>query len=174
MKLAALATSFVALFALPATAQQRDCGPVPSIVKGTPFVIDGDTVSLFGEKRRIRIWGVQAPELRDKATQQETVAGMRSRAGLHQMLAAGGPAEMSCKPTKYDHYCRLVAICEAPLAANGPPKDVGLAMIEAGLAYGAWLDDVAPDQPALGLRYTAAEVEARKNGRGLWKAWLGE
>ena len=169
----ALIVTGMAALALPALAQPaKDCGAVPDEVAGPASVIDGDTIAIQGLKPHIRLWGVQAPELRDKGTNQETVPGMRARAALAELMTFGG-GDVTCRPTKFDRYCRLVAICMAP-RGDYHPEDIGWAMIDRGFAYGAWLEDVAPGQPALGRNYAWIEHQARKDRRGLWPAWLGE
>lgn len=38
------------------------------------YVVDGDTLVLSNDKKRIRLWGVDAPELNEKGGQQSKVA----------------------------------------------------------------------------------------------------
>ncbi|MBL4744490.1 MAG: thermonuclease family protein [Cycloclasticus sp.] len=38
------------------------------------YVIDGDTLILSGSKLRLRLWGVDAPEMKDKGGEQSKIA----------------------------------------------------------------------------------------------------
>lgn len=188
---ALLATVALTVLSLPAFAQQtlplqannaelpakcRD-KPVPARVDGHAYAMDGDTIAVVGLPPHIRIWGIQAAELRDKE-KGERVTGMQARAALEDLLNNAGH-RVQCRPTKWDRYCRLVAFCEAQQMedANGvlrTPQDLGWRLLDLGLAYGFYLDDVIPDRPELSLFYASAEAQARKERRGLWPQWLGE
>jgi endonuclease YncB( thermonuclease family) len=165
----AVAAVVTALVALPAGADtpKKDCGQLPGTFEGLVFSGDGDTIYGVGYAPSIRLWGIQAPELRDKQTGQESTAGMRTRAALEDLLAASGH-RAKCEPRKWDRYCRVVASCSAGTT------DVSLELLKGGMAYGFWLSDTAPDKVALSVSYATAEAEARKARRGLWKDWLGE
>ena len=60
--------------------------PVPAAFEAEAYAIDGDTLAFVGLKPHVRIWGIQAPELRDKDN-LETVPGMRLRAALEDLMA---------------------------------------------------------------------------------------
>jgi len=75
MKKAALALALLALVAAdPAQPQSRTlrdkaeqpCGALPKPFDGVAFAVDGNTLAIVGKKPNVRIWGIQAPELRDK------------------------------------------------------------------------------------------------------------
>ena len=194
MKTAPLAAVLVALAALPAAAEteirissetrplQPDNAslppacrdqPVPVRIEGHAYAGDGDTITLIGLKHRVRIWGIQAAELRDK-DKAETVPGMRARARLEDLLDQADHATV-CQPTKWDRYCRYVAVCEtAPNADKAAALDVGRRLLDDGLAYGFYLDDPVPGRPELSNAYARAEATARQAKRGLWPYWLGE
>ena len=165
-RLAALILLFAQASFAPAAAQQgAECRdkPLPELVEGRAFAVDGDTLAFPGQPR-VRMWGIDAPELRDPATKQETRAGMQARVALADLLA--GEAPTRCVPTKWDRYCRLVAVCH--IAGS----DVALRMLEQGMAYTAWLDDTPGKTGATPDRYAAVERLARVERRGLWKGWL--
>lgn len=150
---------------------------VPVTIEGLAYAGDGDTITMIGLRQRIRIWGVQAPELRDK-TGVETVPGMRSRAVAEDLLDKAAH-RVICQPTKWDRYCRYVALCEAQQSADQAgvqrtPQDIGMRLLEAGAAYGFYLDDAFPGRPELSNWYASAEAKARKERKGLWPTWLGE
>ena len=149
-----------------------DCaamGALPATWDGQAYAIDGNTLAGVNLKPHVRIWGIQAPELRD-ATKAESVAGMRARAALEDLLEQSGH-KVKCRATKFDRSCRLVAQCTVDDARGG---DIGGAMIAAGMAYGFNLEETLPWEARASQRYATAEAEARKQRQGLWKEWLGE
>jgi endonuclease YncB( thermonuclease family) len=123
--------------------------PVGGAIEGKAFVLDGDTVELAGE--RVRLWGVDAPEM-------ETPAGWYARATLDE-LAALGP--WRCAVRDVDKHKRRVARC---LTHTG--DDVALLMLERGMAV--VFRTYAQSDPALSKRYEAAEREARVKRTGFW------
>lgn len=82
-------------------------------------VLDGDTFTLSDQSRRIRVWGLDAPEWNHRggslatATLKKLISGKRLRCGVLDI----------------DRYGRLVAQCFLP---DG--RDVASAMIQAGAA----------------------------------------
>jgi len=161
--------------ALPAPTVQPDgpdcaaMGTLPAAWDGQAYAIDGATLAGVGLKPHVRIWGIQAPELRD-AAKAESVAGMRARAALEDLLEQSGH-KVKCRATKFDRSCSIVAQCSLDDARGG---DIGGAMIAAGMAYGFSLDETLPWEARASQRYATAEAEARKQRQGLWKIWLGE
>ena len=183
----ALALLLVVAIAADASAQQRkppatpspeakssDCsaaaGELPKAWDGQAFAIDGHTLGGTGLKAHLRIWGIQAPELRD-ATRAESVTGMRARAFLADLLAKADH-KVKCRPARFDRECRIVAQCS--LADPGGSSDLGGSMIAGGMAYGFDLDEALPWESRAGQRYADAEFEARKARKGLWPVWLGD
>jgi endonuclease YncB( thermonuclease family) len=175
----------VAALALPVLAQtsptrrssadQPDCsahGALPTTWEGQAYAIDGNMMAGVGLKPHIRLWGIQAPEVRD-AARGETVAGMRARAALEDLLE---PVDhkVKCRATRFDRTCRIVAQCQVEGATLPSPIDIGMAMIASGHAYGASLEETLPWEQRASQRYSTAEAEARKQRRGLWKEWLGD
>ena len=179
MKVLPLALTVLLALAGPALAQSNgkapDCvaqhGEIPTGWTGTAFVIDGDTLAGVGLKPRIRIWGIQAPELRDKQTGRDTQEGMRSRAFLATMLNKADN-RVTCRVLKFDRYCRWVAQCVSMKIE--PSADFGQNMVRAGYAHGFYLEDALPWDAEAGRRYDTAENDARREKRGLWPLWLGE
>jgi len=151
-------------------AKSSECaamGELPKAWDGQAFAIDGQTLGGTGLKVHLRIWGIQAPELRD-ANKTESVAGMRARAFLADLLAKADH-KVKCRPARFDRECRIVAQCSV-----GDQGDLGGSMIAGGMAYGFELDDALPWESRAGQRYADAEFEARKARKGLWPAWLGD
>ena len=176
MKKAALALALLGFVAAdPAQPQSRPplrdkaeqpCGALPKPFDGVAFAVDGNTLAIVGKKPNVRIWGIQAPELRDK-DKRETVPGMRARAALEDLLAPAGH-KVHCNPTHWDHSCRIVASCVAKTT------EIGGRMIDDGMAYGFQLDDATEADVPLSLSYAESEAAARKEKRGLWPMWLAE
>jgi endonuclease YncB( thermonuclease family) len=152
------------------SAKAPDCaatmGALPKPFDGVAFAVDGDTLAVVGLRPHVRLWGIQAPRLRDK-DKQETVPGMRARAALDELLAPAGH-NIHCNPDKWDRDCRIVALCVAKTT------DIGGRMIDNGMAYGFDLADVGKADIPLSLSYAESEAAARQEMRGLWPEWLGK
>jgi endonuclease YncB( thermonuclease family) len=185
--LALLVLAGAAAIAADASAQQRkpppttaapeakssECsavGELPKAWDGQAFAIDGHTLGGVGLKAHLRIWGIQAPELRD-AGKAESVPGMRARAYLADLLAKSDH-KVKCRPARFDRQCRIVAQCS--LADPGGSPDLGGSMLAGGMAYGLDLDEALPWESRAGQRYADAEFEARKARKGLWPIWMGD
>lgn len=151
--------------------------PLPKSWEGQAYAIDGNTLAGIGLKAPIRLWGIQAPDLRNKFTNQETVAGMRARAALEDMLTAG-EHRVSCQPVKWNAACMLVAQCtitaEWPTGSKAQPHDIGLRLVEDGFAYGVDLADPPPADKDAGEKMAHFESLSRQARKGLWPEWLGE
>ena len=106
-------------------------------------VVDGDTFRLAGKS--IRLHGVDAPELAQ--TCEGWAAGEAARHTLVALVAGRAP---QCESVAKDVYGRTVAICRV----NG--KDVGEAMVSAGMAYAVNSE-----------RYRLQEKQAKLNGLGI-------
>jgi endonuclease YncB( thermonuclease family) len=158
----------------PTEPKASDCtatmGELPKAWDGQAFALDGATLGGVGLKPHLRLWGIQAPELRD-ATKAENVPGMRARAFLADLLAKADH-KVKCRPARFDRDCRLIAQCS--VAEAGTSTDLGGSMLAAGMAYGADLDEALPWESRAGQRYADAEFEARKARKGLWPIWLGD
>ena len=84
-------------------------------------VIDGDTFALQGESRRIRVWGLDAPEW-------NRPGGADATATMRQLVAG---RRLQCSQRDIDRYGRIVAQCILP---DG--RDLAAVMIRAGVATG--------------------------------------
>lgn len=82
-------------------------------------VLDGDTFTLKGEPRRIRIWGLEAPEWNDEG-------GSHATSTLRNLISG---EYLRCAVVDVDRYGRLVAQC---VQSDG--SDIGAAMIASGAA----------------------------------------
>jgi micrococcal nuclease len=82
-------------------------------------VLDGDTFTLSGESRRIRVWGLDAPEWNHQG-------GSTATSTLHSLISG---EQLRCAVLDIDRYGRLVAQCLLP---NG--HDIAAEMIRSGAA----------------------------------------
>lgn len=135
-----------ALLFAAACAQER-----PAVV-GRASVIDGDTLEI--QDRRIRLWGVDAPEGGQTC---ETADGRPWRCGqaaANRLDAHLRDRVVSCFEEDTDRYGRLVARCQV----GG--EDVGAWLVRQGLAvrYARYA----------GNAYHAEEAAARRERAGVW------
>ncbi len=82
-------------------------------------VLDGDTFTLSGESRRIRVWGLDAPEWNHQG-------GSTATSTLRSLISG---KHLRCAVLDFDRYGRLVAQCLLP---NG--RDIAAEMIRSGTA----------------------------------------
>lgn len=124
---------------------------------------DGDSgrcVTPDGERHRIRLSGVDAPETgpRTRCRQQPTIWacttsrewGDRAAARARQLASNGARCEVSDR----DRYGRIVATCRV----NG--VDLGSVLVREGLAIA---------DPRYGAAYRQDEAQARRQRRGVWE-----
>lgn len=113
---------------------------------GRVKVVDGDTLVLAG--RRIRLVGIDAPELRQicQRDNQPWPCGKGARDHLATLI---GDAKTACDAGGSDRYGRLLAVC----SADG--RDLNAAMVSAGYAV-AFGD------------YEAEQAAARAKRLGIW------
>ncbi|NGQ93424.1 endonuclease [Rhodobacter sp. HX-7-19] len=82
-------------------------------------ILDGDTFTLSGESRRIRVWGLDAPEWDQKG-------GSNATATLRSLISG---KTLRCNVLDIDRYGRLVGQCFLP---DG--RDIADEMIRSGAA----------------------------------------
>ena len=125
--------------------------PTGTAIDGRPRVIDGD--SLVIGTSRIRLFGIDAPEGRQRcrdAQGRSYACGETAKRALASLIGGGA---VSCTPVGVSHD-RSVAVC----TVNG--RDLSEAQVRAGHA-------LELRQHSRG-RYNSAEREARDARRGLW------
>ncbi len=125
--------------------------PEAQAIIGRASVIDGDTMEIRG--RRIRLYGIDAPEGRQTCT---TASGRAWRCGqqaANALSARIGQATVRCSVRGRDRYRRDIAVC----FRGG--EDLSRLMVANGwaVAYRRY----APD-------YVADEERARRARRGIW------
>jgi endonuclease YncB( thermonuclease family) len=137
------------------------CEPSAPASTGASFdarvvgVGDGDTLRIRrltgGSEERVRLLGVDAPELHQSF-------GGRSKQHLSSLVFG---KNVRVEPQKIDQYGRIVG------KVFVGSTDVGLAQIEAGMA---WHYAYYAREQAVGdrSRYAAAQVAARSSRLGLW------
>jgi len=127
--------------------------PAASTLAGFATVIDGDTLRIGGEK--IRISGIDAPELQQNCRDAQGRDWACGRAARQRMAALIHGREVSCTARGRDRYGRMLAVCAA-----GGTADLGGALVRAGYAldYRRYTSD-----------YLAAEHAARAERRGIWQ-----
>lgn len=121
------------------------------IVQGSARVVDGDTL-VIGE-RRVRLFGVDAPESRQTCTvnASEVALGKISAHALAQLVNG---RFVVCFVVDYDRYKRAVTVCEAD------DTELNFTMVREGWAR-------AYTQYSRG--YISAENHARAGRMGMWK-----
>src|SRR3569623_216028 len=130
---------------------------VPSSLCTAGRAVDGDTLRALheGQDRRIRLAGIDAPELRQTCRDvngRDWSCGAAARLRLAALVAQG---TISCTPHGEDRYGRLLATC-----SSGAVADLGAELVRDGYAvnYSRYTSD-----------YAAAEREARAARRGVWQ-----
>lgn len=127
----------------------------PAAENPTIRVIDGDGFELAGE--RIRLWGIDAPELRQECSKDGVryACGEIARDNLDLLLAGQAVA---CVEKDRDRYGRTVALC----TVGG--EDVAGWMVRHGWAL---------DWPRYsGGRYSVQQAKAEAEGLGLWAGFF--
>lgn len=137
--------------------QQAATAAIPPASFAAVRAVDGDTLSAQhdGKSQRIRLAGIDAPELRQNcrdANGRDWSCGAAARLRLAALVAKGSVA---CTPQGEDRYGRLLAVCSA-----GAIADLGAELVRNGYAvnYSRYTSN-----------YAAAENEARAARRGVWQ-----
>lgn len=140
-----LAIAGVVLAGLGALAFQA---PSPEAFAGPARAVDGDTLDMLG--MRVRIQGIDAPELHQTCVRQERPwpCGEASRQALATAVSG---RSVACTARSRDRYARPVARC----TVDG--VDLGARQIAAGMA-------ISFGRGA----YEAEQATARAAGRGIW------
>lgn len=128
------------------------CTPAEPTVVGRASVIHGDTLEIHD--RRIRLWGVDAPEGRQSCDGADGRAWRCGQTAADRLDDHLRDRTVACFEEDTDRYGRMVARCEV----GG--EDVGAWLVRQGLAvrYARYA----------GAAYVAEEAAARAEGAGVW------
>lgn len=121
-------------------------------------IVDGDTLVLT-DKRRVRLLGINTPEVNHKQANLSQPLGLEARARLKQLLSEGQTIQLYFDQKQQDSYKRLLA-----RVITTDKIDIGEQLIKEGFAR-QYL--IMPNQQCW-QRYRAAEQLARKHNRGIW------
>ena len=124
-------------------------------LSGPAEVVDGDTLAIRGEKTRIRLYGIDAPEGQqtcEDAAGQRYLCGSKASEALAALIGRNG--RVSCEEEDRDRYGRVVAVCTVA------GRSLNAEMVRQGWAveYTQYSDG----------RFSGEEAEARRARRGLW------
>lgn len=116
------------------------------VVDGLPRVVDGDSLELDG--RRLRLWGIDAPELSQTCGTGDipSPCGRNARERLRALVARG---DFRCRLSGTDRYGRDLADCRA----GGVYVNAEMVRSGHAVAYGG---------------FTREERHARAEGKGIW------
>jgi len=124
-------------------------------------VYDGDTITVkfeFGNQARVRLIGMDAPEMASNVHGPASKYGPASRDHLAALIA-GKTVNLEYDVEKYDKYNRLLAYVFIPGGAmvNGQMLKDGYALLYTIPPNVKYVDD-----------FKAAQKEARTDNKGLW------
>lgn len=116
-------------------------------ITGHPRVVDGDSLLMNG--RRLRLMGIDAPELGQdcQLNGQSWRCGIAAKSALQNLVQG---VEIECQTHGLDRYQRRLAVCKA----NG--TEINARLVELG-----WAIDFGG--------YASEEGAARRNNAGLWR-----
>lgn len=152
----AIGAGLLALFdpSIPALGRALFADPEGVRIAGQAHVLDGDTIDVHG--RRIRLHGIDAPELRQECRRDAGrdaapyACGVEAKAALERIIRGN---MVLCRPRGRDAYGRILAACTAR------STDIGREMVRQGWAVA---------YTRYSLAYLLEEVEARIANRALW------
>jgi len=123
----------------------------PIKLYGKPMVIDGDTIKF--DKTRVRLFGIDAPEIRQKCiyVRKAWNCGLEAQRALEVMI---GKNDVFCESKDVDRYGRIVAVCKTE------DIDLNATMVREGwaLAYRRYSKD-----------YIDEENAAKSGKQGIWR-----
>jgi endonuclease YncB( thermonuclease family) len=118
----------------------------------TARVVDGDTLDLGGQ--RVRLWGIDAPELRQTCSGKDGQTYMCGRDATAVLAELTRRRAVQCEKRDQDRYGRTVSVCRTEAG------EINAAMVRRG-----WAVDYT--QYSKG-RYKAEEAAAKADKLGIW------
>ena len=128
-------------------------------------VVDGDTLILDhraedGERTRVRLWGIDAPETAKPALHEEAEPFADDATALLRDLTEGLPVTLTLQDHRVrDSYGRLLAY-----VARADGRVANEELVRAGLARA---DDRWPHRDA--VKYAMLQQQAKVDGVGIWR-----
>jgi endonuclease YncB( thermonuclease family) len=149
---------FLSFQFLPSFCNAESCSPCDSPLIEVDSVYDGDTLRLK-DGRRIRLIGVNTPELGDGATDQPNAVAAKQL--LQRLVADSGGAIRFCMDAEHqDRYGRRLAHLY-----DSDAKSINRELLLQGLGYRIAIPPNLRNQDC----YETAEREARKKKIGVWR-----
>jgi endonuclease YncB( thermonuclease family) len=124
--------------------------PLPA-VSGRVRVADGDSLELAG--KRIRLVGIDAPELHQTCVDRKGQTWPCGRTAADELRAHVAGRELTCQPHGMDRYHRLLAAC---FLDDGSEINAWLVRQGWAVAYGR------------STTYHSEQSEAKSAQRGIW------
>ena len=123
------------------------------VISGLARVTDGDTIRIANE--RIRLHGIDAPELRQKCGTETGEPYQCGISAAEKLREAIGNQPVDCQFFERDRYGRIIGTC-----FNATGKNIQSWMVEGGwaVAYRRY-----------STRYVEEEAAAREAKRGIWR-----
>lgn len=143
--------------------------PTATELRTVDRVIDGDTIDVTGsgggEPQRIRVLGINTPEVAHQEDESAQCGGDEAAAQLEKLLPKGTDVVLveDSRSDDEDRYGRLLRYVDT----SDDHTDVGAQLIADGYAY-AWKPTSAP-RPDRWDDYEAATNEAQDSQAGSWE-----
>lgn len=111
-------------FVINSHADEKKSSALETYTSVVRHVVDGDSLYLVGVKRQIRLWGVDAPELKKPGYFAARNALMKKVKGKR----------LRCVTQDHDRYGRIVARCFMAASNNKPALDINEWMLKSRTA----------------------------------------
>jgi endonuclease YncB( thermonuclease family) len=118
---------------------------------GSAYVIDGDTIDIGAT--RIRLEAIDAPELEQSCNDAQARPWPCGRRAAEELRHYVNGQALTCEPTRFDRYRRVLATCFRPDGSN----------VSAWLVRQGWAVAFRST-----TRYRAEQEEAAAAKRGIW------
>jgi len=112
------------VFVINSHADEKKSSALETYTSVVRHVVDGDSLYLVGVKRQIRLWGVDAPELKKPGYFAARNALMKKVKGKR----------LRCVTQDHDRYGRIVARCFMAASNNKPALDINEWMLKSRTA----------------------------------------